>query len=114
MSLGWKSLKNVCLILIFISINLKIIEIKKHVPDTPIPLPSNQLLDIIHNLASYKSQNAPHLVESMKSNTLLAFGIAVQEYMIYLMEPLVKDTIKMNLIEAKKQNKERKDKSTKE
>lgn len=56
-------------------------------------MPSEQLLDIVNNFASLKATESPNLIEKFKSNTLFTFGVAVQEYISYLIEPLVEDFI---------------------
>lgn len=66
---------------------------------TPTPLPSNQLLDILNNFASLKSVDKENLVNGLKTNTLLTYGIAVQEYINYLLEPMVSDFVQMHAIE---------------
>lgn len=66
-------------------------------------MPSEHLMEIVYELASLQSKNNPNSIRTLHPSSLLATSMAVQEYMINLMSPIVIDHINSCLDEEEEE-----------
>lgn len=81
----------------FIAVFLTLVLLREVDAEDPMPMPSEHLMELIYEYASLKSTPLAH--NTLHPSALLATSIAVHEYMIELLTPMVKEHVQRCLDE---------------
>jgi hypothetical protein len=57
-------------------------------PNKDVEMPSKEVLDLIHRVGTNLAKDHPEMYQTLLPSALLASGIVLQEYLLYLMKPV--------------------------
>jgi hypothetical protein len=71
--------------------NLKVV--LKEFPDDPIPMPSDHLIELVYEFASLQARDRPTTHHTLHPSALLASALSLNEYIVHMLTPLVKEHV---------------------